>query len=442
MKRTIITFMLIACVTRSATAQELTLTQAIERALQTHPTLALAEANVERAQSGVREASAARKPYLTLDATVTEYEKPWLVAPLHSLNPRNLPVFDHTLGQGNAALSYTLFDAARSSRIDRARQAQYAAMSSADAARMQVLSDVVRAYIRVQTTREVAQAQTKRIEALTSEENRSRQLVEQGKAARVALLRTQAALSSARADAVLAATDAETAENELARLLEMSVDSLRRMRMAEPHAQTRAAIPNVQALHDTARVSNPDLERARRQIAVAQATRGEARGLYLPRVQLGGRFTEYTSPATRPQGEFQGGAQLSYAVFTGGTRGAANDRANAEVRAAEAEFQLVARRVDDAIDRAVSALRTANARVQALETAVAQSEEVTRIDRLALEAGAGVQSDYLTAEADLFRARAALSDARAVDLLARVELARVTGLLTVDWIRQNVESSR
>jgi outer membrane protein TolC len=96
--------------------------------------------------------------------------------------------------------------------------------------------------------------------------------------------------------------------------------------------------------------------------------------------------------------------------------------------------------VAEGVDRALTALRAARARVTALAAAVTQSEEVTRIERLALDAGAGVQSDYLTAEAALFRARAALTDATATEVLARVELARVTGELTMDWVGAQLEN--
>jgi outer membrane protein TolC len=201
-------------------------------------------------------------------------------------------------------------------------------------------------------------------------------------------------------------------------------------------------MPSVSALREIAREHNPDLIRAQRQVAVAEATRGEARGLRLPKLQLGGRYIEYASNTTDPQGEWQGSVQLSYPIFTGGARAAAHDRANAEIQAAVAEYDLAGRRVDDAIDRAAAARSAAHARVSALEAAVAQSEEVTRIDRLALDAGAGVQSDYLTAQADLFRSRAALTDARAQEVMALIELARASGQLSESWIAQNVESYR
>ena len=77
-----------------------------------------------------------------------------------------------------------------------------------------------------------------------------------------------------------------------------------------------------------------------------------------------------------------------------------------------------------------------------LELAVAQSEEVARIEALALEAGAGVQTDFLRAQAELFQARASLSQARHGEIMARIELARVRGELSLAWIQDNMEMVR
>jgi outer membrane protein TolC len=440
--RLLLLFLLAAAAPATAQAPpELTLDAAVRQALHQHPALDLAQANVARAASGVRDAQSSRLPSLSLDANLTRFQEPMVVAPLHGLDLQDPPKFDRTLSQGTATLGYTLFDAARGARVDRAEALEQAAQSGSVAARMQVLADVTRAFLRVRTAREVGQAHERRSGALREERDRAAQLVEQGRAARVVLLRAEAALSAAIADEVAARSDVDVAENELARLLNVRSDSIR----TTPLTAVRplpGARPNVMQLRAAAREHNPDLTRAQRQISAAEATRGEARGLRLPKLQLGGRYIEYASSTTDPQGEWQGSVQLSYPVFTGGARGAAHDRANAEIRAAVAEYDLAVRRVDDAIDRATAAHDGARARVAALAAAVAQSEEVTRIDRLALDAGAGVQSDYLTAEADLFRSRAALTEARALEVMALIELARASGQLSESWIAQNVESYR
>lgn len=425
---------------RAQTPTRLTLLDAVQQAVQSHPALELAAARSARAQTIVSEARSARMPAVNLDANLTRFGLPMVVAPLHGFDLRNPPIFDRTLSQTSLSAGYTLFDASRGARIEQAADLAGAATSSAAATRMQVLADVTRAFLRVRTTREVAAAHEHRITALAREHERAALLVEQGRAARVVLLRAAAALSAARADGVSARSDVEVAEGELAWQMSVRVDAIRRLAIAGVRLKANAERPSVEAARVSARDSSPEIERSRHQMAAAEATRAEARGLRLPRVQLAGRFVEYASGAGHPQGEWQGGAQLSYPVFTGGALQAANDRAAADVRAAAAEMTLTERHIDEAINRAFSALSYARARVDALESAVAQSEEVTRIDRLALDAGAGVQSEYLTAEADLFRARAALTEARALEVLARIDLARASGQLTESWIANNVES--
>ncbi len=92
------------------------------------------------------------------------------------------------------------------------------------------------------------------------------------------------------------------------------------------------------------------------------------------------------------------------------------------------------------VDQALAALRETHARVGALESAVAQSQEVERIERLALDVGTAVQTDYLDAEAKLYSDQASLIQARHAEIAARVDLARAVGELSSAWLARNVES--
>ena len=75
-----------------------------------------------------------------------------------------------------------------------------------------------------------------------------------------------------------------------------------------------------------------------------------------------------------------------------------------------------------------------------MSAAVAQWEEVARIEALALEAGAGEQRDLLRAEAGLFQARAGYALAGQEALTARLRLARAEGILDREWIDEWTES--
>ena len=87
-------------------------------------------------------------------------------------------------------------------------------------------------------------------------------------------------------------------------------------------------------------------------------------------------------------------------------------------------------RVEDAMYATRAAVEEAAARRNALEASVVQWEEVARIEALALAAGAGVQTDFLRAQASLFQARAGRTAAVADESLARVRLARAQADLT------------
>ena len=80
------------------------------------------------------------------------------------------------------------------------------------------------------------------------------------------------------------------------------------------------------------------------------------------------------------------------------------------------------------------------ARVSALTAAVAHAEEVGRIEQLALSAGAGVQSDFLRAEADVFTARAELVRAAHSEITTLITLAAATGDLSLAWLQDTLEN--
>jgi outer membrane protein TolC len=440
MKGRITGALLIGLVPSLTSGQSLTVRDAARAVAARHPAVAGARAAVARAQAGVQEAEAARLPSLGAEAGLTRHQEPMIVAPLHGLDPRTPPQFDRSLLLGNISASYTLFDGGvRGARIDRAQALADAAQAGEAGVQAMLLADGVRVYLRVRSAREVQVAQERRVAALTSERDRAAQTFREGRAARLLLTRAEAALSSAVAEATASRGEVQVAERELARLTGIELDRIQHDSLRSVRLKTAAA-PTVEESLVHARASNQELLRLRRQLMAAEQSRAEARALWLPRLQVGARYNQYGAGNGDAQGEWQSGVQVSYPLFTGGTRAAAGERAAAEIAAARSELAVAELRVAESIDRASLAFETARARQEALRAAVAQAEEVARIERLALDAGSGVQSDYISAEAELLRVRAALTEATYAQVLARVELARVVGAITPEWIDENLES--
>lgn len=427
---------------RPQAPDSLDLAAVVRRALERYPAVAAARASRDQARAAVGQARSAWLPAALLDASMTRFEKPMVVAPIHGFTPGSLPSFDNTLIQGGVTLGFTLWDGgARGARIHRAAAAAAGAEAGMDATEQDVAAGATLAYLRVLTLQDVLHAHELRHQALESELARVTQMLDQGKAARVQVLRAQAALSQAAAERETTASQLELAIRDLGRLLGLTPDQVRGAGLRMVH-WSGAAVPTRDVLLEQARSANPGLKRARQSLEAARAGAAEARARFFPSIGLAARQAEYGSGAGDFKGEWNAGVQVSYALFTGGARLKAMDRASAEHRAAEDALSLQELGVQHDVDAALTSLASGQAQVRALTAGVAQFEEVARIEHLSLETGAGVQTDYLTAEAELLQARASLAQARHAVIAAHVELAQAVGELSPGWIERNMESNR
>ena len=425
-----------------ATAQEsLPLEEAVRRALASHPSVGAAAARSEGAEAVGGVARSAWYPSLSVSATGTRFEEPMLVAPLHGFEFTTPPAFDRTILRGELDLRWTLFEGgARSSRIEAADARAGSAAARAEAARQDLAARVVGSYTQLLWRREARAAQQARLEALLAERDRVSRLLAEGRAPEVERFRAEAAI--ARAEADLAELDAATlaGTHELARLVgvdggALPLESLRPVGLMTPDPGPAA----------TGRVSSsdsgsPELESARSQLRAAEAERNVAAAAWLPRLLLSGGLRSYGSGEGDFTAEWQGGIGVESPLFTGFARSRVVAAASAEETAAREDLRATELAMADRADRAIEAVRGAAASADALASAERHLAEVVRIERLSLVEGAGVQTDYLQAEAELAETRAARARAVNLHVAARAELARARGELTPEWIRRNLES--
>jgi outer membrane protein TolC len=180
--------------------------------------------------------------------------------------------------------------------------------------------------------------------------------------------------------------------------------------------------------------NHPTAQEARRQLDAADAGVGLADSHRYPQLEAVAQYINYGSAIGESSLEWNVGVQVFYPLFTGGAVSGRRARAQAVRRRAEEGLRLVETDIAQELDRSLSALEEAQARVESLHAAVETTQEVTRIERLRLEVGTGVQTDYLRAESDLLLTRAGWIEARYAAIRARVELARATGSLDLDWV--------
>jgi outer membrane protein len=427
-------------------SSRLTLQDAVQRALGQYPTVAVARANVGRAAADAGEASSARMPRLTLELTGTTWQYPAIVYPIHgfSLDPNVPPpggrlTFSHTTFQAPLFLNWTVWDfGARGGRVRAARSLEAAAEASLTVAEQALAARAATAYLAVLSARQLLAASDQQITALTAEAERARRLFAEGRGPRVQVLRVDAQLARARAERSAIAGRLDVAGHELAQLVDLPYEQLADAPLAGAALRDTTPVDRGAAI-GRALAASPELAAATRRAEAAGAAAGAARATRWPELRLQAGWIPRTSTTSEVRTEWQVGAGLSYPIYTGGQRGAQIHRADADERAAGEQRRLAEYAVATAVDRAVSTVVETRARVVALEAAVTASEAVVLSERTALEIGAGTQTDYLDALTDLLRERAGLIEARHAEIIARIELARVTGALSPAFLAQSLE---
>ena len=412
--------------------QSLTLADAAEAALRSHPAVHATGARADAADQAASAARGARLPSFAVTGSMTRFDEPMVVAPLHAFDPTRPPTFDRTLVQLQAGAKYTVFDAgARSSRIEQADALAEAARFGSEATEMGLLEQVATAYLGTLTSRAVLHAATAQVSAVQEEAARAERHFDAGTAAEVELLRARAALLDARARHVSARAGVGLAERSLARVMGVPTNEVEGRGLADVIATDRES--------NSASVESPVVSMAARVVNAATARLAERQSTRLPKLEVGAGLRDFGSLDSNHAVEWQAGVQISWPLFTGGARSAGILRAEAEVRAARGDLALAELQAESEIDGAATAVQEAEARAQALEAAVTQWTEVARIEALSVEAGVGVQSDLLRAQASLFQARAGHAQARYDAISALVSLARAEGTLDMNWMNAVLE---
>ncbi|MGW8266329.1 MAG: TolC family protein, partial [Longimicrobiales bacterium] len=315
-------------------AAPLTLSDALALALETHPSVGQARAAREAAAARLDQAKSTRLPWLAAQASLGMHQEPMIVAPIHSLDMSNPPDFDRNLLQGAVTLGYTLFDGGgRGARIRRAEAGDAAAVAVGAAADMNLIVQVSAAYLGILSGQEILEAVESQRAALEAEAGRVRQFLEEGKAARVDLLRVEAALSRVRASEISARSDLELDRSRLARLTGLSLEAVEATSLASVGPR-EDRMPSREEVLTLAGTANPELSQARQALAGASAGVREAKAGWFPKIEAGGRYNDFGTLSGGHVQEWQALIQVSYPLFSGGSRSGDQERAAAEERQA------------------------------------------------------------------------------------------------------------
>lgn len=418
-------------------AETLSLRQAAEATLSRNPDMALSQARVRQAESGLRQAEGAHLPRVNLSVNAS-HTNDALAAFGLKLGQERITVADFnpaTLNHPSAIsnlntrveVTAPLYSGGQIEARREEALAQVRAARDGDAAsRQRLLLELLETYQGVHLARAYLQVSEQAQAAAAEYVRATGSLHKQGMAVKSDLLSARVNLENAKLRVAEARRQEATALDRLKTLMGRRLDE-----QVDVGAEAQLALPaqDAEALRQQAVAAHPALKALRGQVEAAQAATAAARGAGKPQVNVMARHDWNDHNLGLSAASYTLGGTLSWNVFDGGFSAAAVDRAQATRLEQAAKLRQaedgVAFQVTEARRRAVEAEQRLAARAEAVK----EAEEAQRLTRLRYENGVTTLVDLLSTQTLLDRARADLVQARYDLSVSRGQVLQAAGLL-------------
>ena len=405
--------------TTTATTQQVTLEEAIRRALDVQPAMVRAEGDQRNASAARRTAWGSFLPTVNFNGFVTKNSQQRFDQNSQKLIPP-IPNFGSSL-----SANVDLFTGFR--RLANLRSAS-ANIDAADAGavtqRFQVQLETKRAFYDALAREDLVRVAEAQVQRARRQLEVSVQKLHAGSATRSDSLRSVVDLGNARLRLLQAQADLATAQASLGR--QIGVDQLVR---AVPDSAL-PPLPDTVALRDGALESAPQVGQAEAQARAARAGVWSTRAQYIPTLNL--------SVGTSRQDTLFGNALvanevhnwrvgLTWTLFNGFGREQTNIAALVQRDVAQAQAADTRRQVNAQLIQQIAALGTSFAQIGIATDNVAAATEDVRVQQERYRVGAGTILDLLTSQASLTQAQTDLVQARFNYLIARAQLEALVG---------------
>lgn len=420
----------------AASAQSpLTLREAIDLALERHPSVQASSAGVAAAAARVREARASWLPRVDVVEGWQRGNQPVFVfgSLLSQQRFAEANFAIDTLNRPDAVTNHhaaviveqTVFDGWRTAAsVTAARLSRQIAEQDTRRARLDVVRETIAAFGRALSAAAHASAARSAVESAQEDSRRAEARRAAGIESEATVLAFRVELSNAelrRAQAEGASSDARAALNTI---VGVPLDDRRPLAPLPPLARDAA---DSAALQTVALENRPESIQARLRVQAAEQQRRAARAGFFPHVAVqaaldanghtfGDRATTWTA-----------GVQLRWNLFAGGADLARTQAAVATAEAARAEQRQIADDIRLQVQQALNAHATAVVRRDTARTMVDHAAESRRIIRERYAAGLAPAVDLLRAAETVSRAQAVEADAVADVHITAAAIDRATG---------------
>jgi outer membrane protein len=404
----------------SEPTEQLTLTQAIEIALRTNPSMKVTAAGRQLADAQLQEARTGRWPILQANETFTRSNNPVFVfgtlLEQGRFGPENFAIdsLNHPDAVSNFRSALTLrvplFDQRQTeTRTAQARIAQQEADQQTEMAAQQLRFAVIRTFYGLLLAQARLEVTDEAVKTAEADVKRARDTFESGLVVQSDLLAAEVQLSEFRQQQIQAKGDLVTAMAALNTAMGLPVE-----RPQQPLGElVERSFPTqtVQVLSEQALQDRPDYQRAVLSARASTVRSRGARGEWLPRVDAfvnAGASGRYVAGGSS---DYAAGASITFNVFDAG-RKARIDQSRAAESIATAQQEQLANQIRFEVMRAYQQYVSARERMAVVAQITAQATETLRMVQDRYHAGLTTITELLRAQTALVRARSDVLAAR------------------------------
>jgi outer membrane protein len=375
----------------------LSLSTAVDLALEHHPSLRAASANVQSSEASLTLARSAYFPVLSATGTATRTDGAFVFNP--SFPPRIQSYNNYT---GALNLQETLYDFGKTGgRVSGAHDLLNASTIDYQSARMNVIANTAIAYFAVLEAQRVVAVN---LETLAQTEAHLKEAEAYYKVG----TRPQFDVTTAQVNVANANVSLITAKNQL-RIARLQLENSMGVHSATPYGLADSlGVPlfsmSLDSVKAIALSTRQDLLAARARVQGSESLVSSATSQHLPTLSLGAtwNWSGFEFPL---QSRWNGGLTLSVPLFQGFGISAQVDQAEANLESSQATLSLAVENALLDVEQQYLSLKEASDRINATTKLVGQAEENLKIAEGRYNFGAGSAIEITDAQVTLASAR-------------------------------------
>ena len=385
---------------------DLTLQQALDAAVKDSPLLASKSNVVSAFEQREKAAKGALFPRVDAYSSYERLSDPQVVVPMKSFGGKSATFSRDHYGTG-LTMKIPVFEGGRLwTGITLAELSKAMSQQDFRLTRQELIYDVTNVFNEILFLKDLENAQDETLKALRKLRADAKTRLDVGRLAPVDLMRIDTQVSEQEHALVSTRQEKVRAFETLAQLMGRQSDQIRdirgRLREHDTGGIKRSTAELARLI-----LARPDMQRAKKEMKLAEKTIRYQKGLNLPRLDLVGDYGRRAGSGFDGDEEvWTAGVVLGLNIFAGGVISAKVGEAEARYLAARNSYEHLRLNALKEAGHAVSEIMEAGKRLETARMALKTARESFRIEEIRYRTGAGTVTDSLLSQAAWLRAQA------------------------------------